>query len=115
MIPALFDVEHSAYIDDPNTTDAHGNQIDKWDDPVVKQFITWADYNTSEPGVAGHDRDEVDAGIIVYPDFGVVFPRDRMSIDGEVFEVVGVPERADKAWWACDIVNWTINLKQVNG
>lgn len=113
LIPALFDVGHSVYA--AGAVNAHGDSVDEWAAPVVKKFITWASYDTDEPGKPGHDRDVISAGILVYPDFGVVSPRDRMTIDGQVFEVVGSPERADKAPWHCPVENWRIDLRQVNG
>ncbi|MEJ9078590.1 hypothetical protein WKY82_09235 [Gordonia malaquae] len=124
VIPALFDVEHHSYAGVGEN--AHGNEIDQWAAPVVKKFITWADYSTSEPSLAGHERDLVTAGILVYPPDGSVpaewrwfgatpKPKDKMRIDGDLFEVVGQPVRADKAWFNTSILNWRINLKQVNG
>ncbi|MFT4125083.1 MAG: hypothetical protein QM662_02480 [Gordonia sp. (in: high G+C Gram-positive bacteria)] len=113
MIPALFDVGHKMYLE--GAVDDWGNPVDTWADPVSKKFITWADYATEDPKLAGHDRDVVDAGIIVYPDFGSVSPRDRMVIDGIEYEVIGSPERNDKAWWDCDVLNRVINLKSVSG
>lgn len=114
MIPALFDVEHKSWSTDGE--DEHGNPIEDWSAPVMKKFVTWADYSTSEPKLAGHDRDVVDAGIIVYPDFGVVNPGDRMTIDGQEFDVVGHVERNDKAWWSDpQVLNWVINLRAVSG
>lgn len=113
MIPALHDVGHRVH--STSGVDDHGNAVDSWAAVVAKKFVTWADYSTSEPSTAGHVRDEVDCGIIVYPDFGSVSPRDRMVIDGQEFEVVGQPSRNDKAPWMCDIENWVIHLKVVNG
>lgn len=114
MIPALFDFGHAAYI--AGAVDDFGDPTDTWAAPVTKRFVTWAArFDTDEPKLAGHNRDVVDTGIIIYPDVGPISPRDRITIDGQVFEVVGQPERADKAWWDCDITNWTINLRQVNG
>lgn len=113
MIPALFDVDHLAFQEEGGV-DGHGNKVPGWADPVAKKFVAWAEYyNTTEPQVVGHDQDQVTAGIIVYPDFGEVNPRDRMVIDGQRFEVVGEPERSDKAWWDSNLLNWVINLKKV--
>lgn len=110
-IPALFDVGHAKYV--PGAKNAHNVPKDEWAAPVTKKFITWAAYDTSEPGK--DNRDRVDCGILVYPDFGAVSPRDRMVIDGERYEVVGLPEHADKSPWPSDVENWRIDLKQVNG
>lgn len=110
-IPALHPVGHCAYSADAE--DAHGNPIAGWAEPVDKKFIAWARFDTTEPKVAGHNRDVVDAGILVYPDFGAVNPKDRMVIDGQTFEVIGEPERADKAWFDCAVINWCINLQRV--
>lgn len=124
-IPALFDVAHRVYTD--GVEDSWGNSTAGWADPVVKKFITWADYATSEPKLAGHDRDVVDAGIIVYPPNAPVppgqawfgdppKPKDRIVIDGVEYEVVGHVERNDKAWWQdCNVLNWVVNLRAVNG
>ncbi len=90
MIPALFDVIHAAYV--AGGKDVHNNPVDSWSSPVAKKFVTWGRFDTDEPAIAGHDRDVVDARIIVYPDFGVVAARDRMTVDGVTCEVVGLPE-----------------------
>lgn len=125
VIPALFDAGHRVY--SAGVEDDWGNTVAGWADPVVKKFITWASYATSEPKLAGHDRDVVDAGIIVYPPTNLHVPetqrwfgdppkpQDRIVIDGLEFEVIGDPERNDKAWWDCTILNWVINLKAVSG
>lgn len=125
MIPALFDAGHRSYF--TGEEDAHGNVAEGWSSPVVKKFITWADMSTAEPAVAGQSRDVVETGIVVYPPganvppemqwFGETpKPQDRIVIDGEEYEVVGKVIRNDKVWWnSCDLLNWVINLKQVNG
>lgn len=135
MIPALFDAGHRVYSD--GVEDDWGDTTAGWADPVMKKFITWATYATSEPKLAGHDRDVVDCGIIVYPPTNTHVPeaqrwfgdppkpKDRIVIDGvynpdagewtNEYEVIGSPERNDKAWWDCDILNWVINLRRVSG
>lgn len=113
MIPALFDVGHRAY--SAGAVDDLGVPTDEWAAPVDKKFITWSSASTSEPGVAGHDRDVVECGIIVYPDFGDVKPRDRMVIDSTEYDVIGHPIRNDKAWFATEVLHWVINLKAVSG
>ena len=112
MIPALFDCGHQVYVS--NSIDDFGNETATWLPAVSKKFVTYATNDTSEPKIAGHDRDVVDASIIVYPDFGVVKPRDRVSIDGIVFEVIGLPEDNTKTWFDTPVRNRVINLKAVN-
>ena len=117
MIPALFDVGHRVY--SAGAVDDLGMPVQAWAAPVGKKFVTWSsspsETATSEPGVAGHDRDVVECGIIVYLDFGSVSPRDRMVIDGTEYDVVGTPIRNDKTWFATEVLHWVINLKAVSG
>ena len=117
MIPALFDVGHRAY--QAGAVDDLGVPTDEWAAPAAKKFVTWSsspsETTTSEPAVAGHDRDVIECGIIVYPDFGDVKPRDRMVIDSTEYDVIGHPIRNDKAWFATEVLHWVIQLKAVNG
>lgn len=113
MIPALFDVGHCVY--SGAGEDAHGNQVDSWAAPVSKKFVTYAAPRTTEPKLAGHDRDVVEVEMIVHPDFGVVSPRDRMVVDGDTFEVIGKTEDYTKNPFRPDFGCLIINLKQVSG
>lgn len=113
MIPALFDVSHRVFSADG--VDDHGNYVESWSAGVGKKFITFTTPRTSEPKLAGHDRDVVEFELIVKSDFGVVSPQDRMVIDGIEYDVIGQPEDFTKNPWRTDFGCFTINLRLVNG
>lgn len=113
MIPARFTVGHSAY--NGSGTDAFGNPAESWGSPTSKVYITFGSPRTSEPKIAGSDRDVVEFELIVRTDFGPVSSRDRMHIDGQVYEVIGKVEDYSKNPFRDDFGCLVINLKQVNG
>lgn len=113
MIPALFAVGHQVY--DGAGEDALGNEVESWADPLAKKFVTWNAPRTSEPKLAGHNRDVVEVEMIVLPDFGVVSSRDRMVVDGDTFEVIGLPEDYTKNPFRSDFGCYVLNLKAVSG
>ena len=73
----------------------------------------WGAPQTSEPKLAGHDREIVEVELLVPPGFECS-ARDRMVLDGVEFEVIGGVEMFDHnpfGWNPGGIVN----LKAVNG
>lgn len=113
VIPARFDVLHRQF--SSGAADSYGNPSASWSVGVAKKFVTFAAPRTSEPKLAGHDRDVVELELIVLPGFGAVSHRDRMVIDGATFEVVGGIEDYSKNPWRNDFGCYTINLKAVHG
>lgn len=113
MIPALFNVTHRVFAG--AGSDAYGNPVESWSAGTAKKFVTFNTPRTSEPKLAGHDRDVVDLELIVKPDFGLVGSRDHMVIDGREYEVIGLPEDFTKNPWRGDFGCYTINLRVVNG
>lgn len=117
MIPALFDVGHSVYVKGGGVDDFGNPVAESWSAPVVKKFITLKSQYSSEPKLAGHDRDVVEVEMLVYPGFGTVRARDRMSVDGQKYEVIGAPEDFTKSPFEgpMSLAHFVINLKAVNG
>ena len=73
--------------------DTHGNPTASWAAPVDIAANHWSTSST-EPVVAGYDRTIVDK-IVVVDSSQAVSARDRMVINGEMFEVVALPEDYD--------------------
>lgn len=90
--PLLFTVGHRVF--DASGEDAHGNPQVQWLAPVVKSVYGWGAPQSSEPKLAGHDREIVEVELLVPPGF-VASARDRMVLDGQEFEVIGSPEHFD--------------------
>ncbi|MGP3708490.1 hypothetical protein [Gordonia paraffinivorans] len=111
MLDAKFDVLHLPYtgVD----LDAYGNEVDTWGPGQAKKFITFGQWNGSEPKVVGHERVVVDTTIITRPEFGRVLPKDRMVIDGIVYDVVGLPEDYTRNPKRHDFGCYEINLRYV--
>ncbi|MGO3325318.1 hypothetical protein [Gordonia sp. (in: high G+C Gram-positive bacteria)] len=109
--PLLFSVGHRVY--NGSGEDAHGNPVESWATPVVREVYGWGSPQTSEPKLAGHDREIVEVELLVPPGFSCS-ARDRMVLDGVEFEVIGGPEMFDHnpfGWNPGGIVN----LKKVDG
>lgn len=67
--PLLFTVGHRSYTGGGD--DGYGDPVDSWSDPVERRVHGWSTPRTSEPKLAGHDRDVVDVELLV-PDCRVV-------------------------------------------
>lgn len=98
MIPLPFTCLHGAYISDAK--DAHGNDIPEWTDSVAVQCFWWSSEST-EPGYkfrseesAGSDQVSVDVSLVVDSSLPVDH-RDRFTVAGHDFEVVGLPKDYD--------------------
>lgn len=74
-------------------TDAHGNPVVSYADPVpIPGGVSFDPGSSSEPRMSGHDRVTVEPTI--YGTFDMdVLPGDRVAVRGTVFEVVGEVRR----------------------
>ena len=87
-LPTPWTVQHLAYAG--TVEDSRGNEIPAFAAPVARKVYGWAAPQSSEPKVAG-----VESVVVTLEVFAPTFPvsdRDRMVVDGDVFEVVGDPE-----------------------
>lgn len=89
MFPLRHTIQHRAYL--AGVEDAHGNPVTDYSDPADVQVYGWHTGQTTEPGVAGHDRTEVE-GQVFAPGSFRPGPLDVVVLGGEDFEVVGHPE-----------------------
>lgn len=91
MMGVSEEVQHESFV--PGAVDEQGNESDSWADPVPRWVIGFDPGGTSEPFTPGHNRVITEPTIYAPPD--VVFnPRDRVTVRGRLYEVVG-----DTAEW----------------
>lgn len=120
--PLLFTVGHRVYSGDGE--DANGNTVEVWAPPVAKKVYGWGAPQTSEPKLAGHDRDVVETELLVPPGFQCA-AKDRMILDFNPdvpwvedlnleHPVIGSPEMFDHNPFGWD-PGGIINLKRTNG
>lgn len=85
--PTPYTVQHEAYV--AGATDTHGNEVPTWAAPVDVAVHGWAPARAdTEPFEIG--RDAVVRDVDLYaPPGTVVAPRDRMTLAGVLFDVVG--------------------------
>lgn len=90
--------------------DAHGNEIDTWDQPVDVDYWRFNPGGSQEPAESGHDR-VITQPQLYYP--GPAFgPHDRVTVAGLLYEVDG-----DTAVWDGDNISagCVTRLKRVVG
>nr|DAW17871.1 MAG TPA: Minor capsid protein [Caudoviricetes sp.] len=109
--PLLFTVGHRIY--SAGAEDDWGNTVSGWSDPVDKPVYGWGAPVTSEPKLAGHDRDVVEIELLVPPGFECS-PRDRMVLDGDEYEVIGGTEMYDHNPFGWN-PGGVVNLRAVSG
>ncbi|WP_341258219.1 hypothetical protein [Gordonia malaquae] len=109
--PLPFTVGHCVY--SGTGENAHGDPFESWSVPVSKPVYGWGAPQTSEPKLAGHDREIVEVELLVPPGFECSH-RDRMVLDGVEFEVIGGVEMFDHNPFGWN-PGGVINLKAVNG
>lgn len=85
--PLAYTVGHRVYSETAER-DAHGNLKPGWAAAVEKQVYGWGRPSAAEPKTAGQDREVIDVELLVPPGF-VCSHRDRMILDGVLFECVG--------------------------
>lgn len=118
LIPLPFTALHSAYTGDPDTIDDDGNAIVDWSDPVPVPCFWWSG-DTTEPGYqfrgsasAGSDQVSVDVTLVVDVDLQVDH-RDRFTVSGHDFEVVGLPKEWDHGPFSFSPRRQVIELKWI--
>jgi len=92
QFPTPFTVETEAYI--PGAKDPFNNPIDSWESPVTQAVMGWAPPVSDEPKLAGHDRIVVDIELFA-PSVFSASPKDRITISGKKYSVIGYPEGTD--------------------
>lgn len=110
--PALFTIQWMAYSGEGE--DAHGNTVDVWAAPADRQVIGWGSPSTTEPKLAGHNRDVVEIELLVPSDWAS-HPRDRGILPdlGQVEQIGKVESTAGNPFgW---VPGHIVNLRQVNG
>lgn len=110
--PLPYTAGHQVYV--PGAEDSHGNPIDTWADPVPVQCFWWTP-DSSEPILAGHDRLIVDRVLVLdSADAEGVSHRDRFTIEGRLWEAIGIAEDYDHGpWWSPGVR--PVNLQRVVG
>lgn len=100
MIPLPFTCGHSSYTGDDTVKDDHGNTVVGWADPVPVPCFWWSGDST-EPGYdtrasqsVGSDQVMIDITLVVDSALAVDH-RDRFTVNGHDFEVVGLPKEWD--------------------
>ena len=110
--PALFEVGFKAFIE--GSKNAHGNPTKQWGEVETRKVIGWGAPQSSEPKLAGHDRDIVEIELAVPADWKST-PRDRIILPdlGEM-EQIGITETnsGNPFRW---VPGHIVNLRQVNG
>lgn len=109
--PTPYTVTTEAYI--KGVTDPFGNPVDSWGPPVTQVVIGWAPPVSTEPKIAGHDRIIVDLELYT-PSVFSASPRDRITIDGQKYSVIGYPEgtEGNPFLWSPGKV---VNLQKIEG
>lgn len=120
--PLLFTVGHRVYSD--GIEDEWGNSTAGWADPVARKVYGWGAPQTSEPKLAGHDRDVVETELLVPPDY-TSSHRDRVILDFDPeswSEDAGIPEHdviGGVEMYDHSPFGWNpggvVNLRAVNG
>ena len=93
MVPLPFTCQHMKYT--AGVEDSHGNTVPDWETPVEEQCFWWLP-ESSEPlsDPTGGDRVAADLVLVVASTVAVDH-RDRFTVHGHTFEVVGLPKDYD--------------------
>lgn len=93
--------------------DELGNVTDGYLPPEDHLVFGWEPPVSAEPELAGHDRVVVDVKLYASTSMNPG-PRDRITLGGKPFEVIGYPQDPNNnPWWKPGLV--TILLKRVEG
>lgn len=92
-IPLPFTCQHESYVD--GARDSHGNVVPDWADAVTVDCFWWLPEST-EPVSPPTGGDQVAADLVLVVALSVtVDHRDRFTVHGHRFEVVGLPKDYD--------------------
>ncbi len=90
--PTPYSVLHAPFT--PGPEDGLGNAVDGWAPAVLRPVYGAGPTMSTEPKVVGQNRVVVDAVLLVPP--GAPYgPRDRVTLAGNLFEVVGYEESTE--------------------
>lgn len=95
MFPLPFSCLHDSYIG--SAEDDHGNPVPTWATSVAVDCFWWIGQSTESryqfraSGNTGSDQASVDLTLVVDANVPVDH-RDRFTVDGKAFEVVGLPK-----------------------
>lgn len=105
-----FTVSHSAWTEE--TPDGWGSPTRGWADPVVVEVFGWAppSPDTEIRDIGTGTRRDLD----LYAPTGFTRPRDRVTVDGVLYECVGWPEDYTHGPFGFE-AGYRINLKRVEG
>lgn len=93
LFPLPFTCQHEAYT--AGVEDLHGNTTPGWSTPVSVACVWWSP-SSAEPQSPPTGGDRVAADVVLVVDSTLqVDHRDRFSVDGKRFEVVGLPKDYD--------------------
>ena len=88
--PLPFTCQHESYT--PGVEDDHGNTVPGWLDPVPVACVWW-DPSSTEPDLPPTGGDRVVADRVLVVDSALtVDHRDKFTVDGRQFEVIGLPK-----------------------
>lgn len=109
--PLPFTCSHERYTaGDENT---HGNATPGWAQPVPVSCVWWTPAS-SEPGQPPTGGERVIADLVLVVDVAVpVDHRDKFTVEGRKFEVIGIPEDYSHGPWGFSPDRLVIALKWV--
>lgn len=94
MLPLPFTCLHGRWT--AGAEDAHGNTVPSWADGVATPCFWWHGTASGEPLGSPTGSDQVTVNVTLVLDSAVVVDhRDRFTVDGHDFEVVGLPKDYD--------------------
>lgn len=107
LIPLPFTCHHERW--QAGADDDHGNPTSSWQDPVEVPCVWWSPAS-NEPASGSGDR--VSAAVVLVVDSDVeVDHRDRFTVDGRRFEVIGLPKDYDHGPWGFTPKRRVVELK----
>ena len=110
MFPERFTVQHEVFT--PGVEDSQGNEVDAWAAPVAVRVYGWAP--PSGDREIRDTRTGVERDLDLYCRTPFAGPRDRVTIRGERFTVVGHPENYDFGPFGFT-PGCRVNLRRVEG
>lgn len=93
--------------------DELGNEVESWSAAESHLVFGWEPPVSTDPELAGHDRVIIDMKLYAAQSMNPG-PRDRVTLDGRRFEVIGYAQDPNhNPWWRPGLV--TVLLKRVEG